>query len=661
MGLLAPWFLAGLAVAGLPLWLHLLRRFKRTPRPFSSVMFFERHLEASSKHRRLREVLLLALRLALLALIAFAFANPFVTRTSAVASRRTLSVIAIDRSFSMRYGHRIEEAKARAHAVVDSLRGDELAQVLAVDAHVEALTQPVRDRAALQAAINRIQPSDLASSFGELARVLRVMARNTGMRLDVHFISDMQQTSMPPAFTDLALGPDTTLSLERVGSGNPGNWAVDSVSAPARVYSATPARISAVVAGWHTTAASKTVSLILDGKQLQTRHVEVPASGRVEVDFTPITIPYGAHRGEVRIEPDDQLAGDDALLFSTERSDPRKVLFLYADGRANEALYYKTAMGSVPDAGLVVQAARLDQAASEDLSKFAFVVLNDPGNLDTACSRALCSYVSGGGAVLIASGERTARAGRVPISGDAVSYGDEAEIAGEVDKNSAALADLAGFENVRFSGHASISPKADARVIARLSGGAPLLIEERMGEGRILILASPLDGSESDFPLHASFVPFVAQTGRYLAGEEDAPSSVAAGTPVALRRSREQGTAADVIGPDGRHELGIHQGATALSFDLDRNGFYQVMRAGGQRALIAVDADRRESDLTAIPDETLALWRNTGNAGAPQTERTEQQSRKWTFWRYLLLAAFLAAVVESIFGSRYLKRGREAP
>ncbi|MGH9640706.1 MAG: BatA domain-containing protein, partial [Bryobacteraceae bacterium] len=42
MGFLSPWFLAGIAVAGLPVWLHLLRRFKRTPQPFSSVMFFER-------------------------------------------------------------------------------------------------------------------------------------------------------------------------------------------------------------------------------------------------------------------------------------------------------------------------------------------------------------------------------------------------------------------------------------------------------------------------------------------------------------------------------------------------------------------------------------------------------------------------------------------
>ncbi|MGH9610452.1 MAG: vWA domain-containing protein, partial [Bryobacteraceae bacterium] len=202
--------------------------------------------------------------------------------------------------------------------------------------------------------------------------------------------------------------------------------------------------------------------------------------------------------------------------------------------------------------------------------------------------------------------------------------------------------------------------KAGARVIARLSGGSPLLVQEHRGEGRVLIFAAPLDGSESDFPLHASYVPFVVQTGRYLAGEEDQPSSVAAGTPVQLRRTRSQGTAANVIGPGGHRELDIRQASTALSFDLDQDGFYQVQRATGARLLVAVDADRRESDLAAIPDDTLALWRNTGTAGASQSDRRKQQTRDRTFWRDLLLLALAAALLESIFGSRYLGRGREA-
>ena len=87
MGFLTPWFLGGLLAVGLPVWLHLLRRHRTTPLPFSSLMFFERRTQSSVKHKRLRYLLLFALRTALLALLAIAFAGPYVTRKILPASR----------------------------------------------------------------------------------------------------------------------------------------------------------------------------------------------------------------------------------------------------------------------------------------------------------------------------------------------------------------------------------------------------------------------------------------------------------------------------------------------------------------------------------------------------------------------------------------------
>jgi hypothetical protein len=83
MGLFAPWFLAGAAAIGLPVYLHLLRRHSTTPRPFGSLMFFEARTQSSIRHRRLRYLLLLSARMLLLVLLALAFANPFVYRPAA--------------------------------------------------------------------------------------------------------------------------------------------------------------------------------------------------------------------------------------------------------------------------------------------------------------------------------------------------------------------------------------------------------------------------------------------------------------------------------------------------------------------------------------------------------------------------------------------------
>ena len=88
MGFLAPWFLAGVAAVGLPIWLHLLRKHRSTPQPFSSLMFFEQHTQSSIKHKRLRYLVLFALRTALVALLALAFAKPYVHHSACPKPRR---------------------------------------------------------------------------------------------------------------------------------------------------------------------------------------------------------------------------------------------------------------------------------------------------------------------------------------------------------------------------------------------------------------------------------------------------------------------------------------------------------------------------------------------------------------------------------------------
>src|SRR5207342_1291931 len=122
VGFLAPWFLAGALAVGLPIWLHLLQQHKTTPLPFSSLMFFEKRTQSSIKHRRLKYLLLFALRVALLLLLALAFANPFInTSGAAAAGGKKLVVRAIDNSYSMRQGDRFERAKREAIRVLDAM------------------------------------------------------------------------------------------------------------------------------------------------------------------------------------------------------------------------------------------------------------------------------------------------------------------------------------------------------------------------------------------------------------------------------------------------------------------------------------------------------------------------------------------------------------
>src|SRR5580704_10493960 len=165
MGFLAPWFLIGAAAVALPVYLHLLRRHTTTPRPFSSLMFFERRTQSSIRHRRLRYLLLLSLRMLLLALLALAFANPYLKRNAAAASSDRILLLVIDDSFSMRAGSRLADAKEKALGVLNSRRSSDRVQIAALGSELHVLTQPISDTAALRAAINGIQPGDSRGSF----------------------------------------------------------------------------------------------------------------------------------------------------------------------------------------------------------------------------------------------------------------------------------------------------------------------------------------------------------------------------------------------------------------------------------------------------------------------------------------------------------------
>src|SRR5262245_20119335 len=96
-------FLAALAALGIPVLIHLLLRRKLQRLRFSTTRFFVRQEEQASARRKLRNLLLLAVRLLILALIVLAFARPYLPLSSAAADARARRqvVLVIDASASM--------------------------------------------------------------------------------------------------------------------------------------------------------------------------------------------------------------------------------------------------------------------------------------------------------------------------------------------------------------------------------------------------------------------------------------------------------------------------------------------------------------------------------------------------------------------------------
>jgi hypothetical protein len=665
MGFFTPWFLGGLLAVGLPVWLHLLKRHRTTPLPFSSLMFFERRVQSSIKHRRLRYLLLFALRAALVALLALAFAKPYVKRSMAPAiAGEAQRVIAVDSSFSMRTQGRMEKARAAAARLVGSGK----AQVVAFDSQAHLMGDATTDASALRASIAAIQPSDARGSFAELARAVRSIAQNVKTPVELHVISDMQNTGLPASFADLRLGEGVRLVPHAVDKPAP-NWTVESVRAPRRVYSSAKVKIQATVSGFATPKATRRASLSLNGRMLETRTVEVVESGRATVEFQPVEIPHGLNRGEIRIDGADVLREDDIAYFAVDRGEARRVLFVQDAAASRALLYFRTALEAPAEGAFQIDAATVDQSANLAASKYAFVVLSDTGALPASFEKELRNYVRGGGGLLVALGRRAAAAARVPVFDEKVTEarysgreGERFQTAAWLDSAHPSVGGDGRWSDVRFYQTVRVE-SGPARVAARLSDQTPLLMEKRVGEGRVLVFASTFDNVANDFPVHASFVPFVEQTARYLARLDEGQASFQVGAYLDLRAGEDGGGSVEVITPRGARAFSLGESATARNIQLAHAGFYEVHRASRRDELVAVNADRRESDLAAIPAETLALWENTGQSragGSAAAATAEEGGNPVSLWWYVMLALAALAVAESILGNRHLGVDKEA-
>ena len=86
--------------------------------------------------------------------------------------------------------------------------------------------------------------------------------------VELHLFSDMQKTGMPANFADMELPANVSVVLHPVETAATPNWTVESINAPAQLADPKDpkkSRVQAVIAGYGTPAASRTVSL--DGQR----------------------------------------------------------------------------------------------------------------------------------------------------------------------------------------------------------------------------------------------------------------------------------------------------------------------------------------------------------------------------------------------------------
>ena len=628
MSFLAAAFLLGFAVLAVPWWLH--RMNERTPAQttVASLMLMREVEEPVRTRRTLAHRALLALRLAFLAFLALAFAQPVVETAAGfvgVDPARPAKLVVLDSSFSMRREAVWAEALATARRLFDAEAGDR-----AVVAGQRLTTLP--DFAGAEPGWSRF---DFAGLPDRLAAIVAALPEPAG-GWEYHIVSDFQASALPERFNAL-VGGAWPFVLHPVG-GVENNWAIESIELADQ-------RLSVVVASF--AAIGRVLGVRFAGERAD---LAVAAGSRQRTTFPlPATRQQTPH--EVAIAAADALADDDVRRFVTQGEEAAEVAVVAANADDNALGFLVAALEASYSAKPIVVRGSADWPRAPSA-----VALLDPGELSATLRRRVERHLEQGGGALLVVGPRTRRHGRLAIGGDALAVSVSLGAARRVviaDDSHPIAADGNGWEDVAVARSLTLAASPRETVLAlaptdsqEAGASEPLLVERSIGKGRLLVLLTALDRTWSSLVLRPAFVGLIGGAMDYLAGNRALHAHP--GEALAL-----PGAPAQVFDAAGARVLALSETGRRPVARLERPGAYTV-RMPGRETLLAVNVDVRESNLRPAPTAFLDRWQDaTARQDAAQrqdasTAESQPASDQYALAPWLLALAAALLIAESL-------------
>ncbi|MEX2570711.1 MAG: BatA domain-containing protein [Gemmatimonadota bacterium] len=682
LSFLVPAFLAGLLAIGVPILIHLSRRQTQNQVPFPSLMFLRKIPHQTESRRRIHRWPLLLLRCAAIILIVLAFSRPFVETSSGTSpvpgtGDREL-VVLVDRSYSMGVGDRWESAVAAATAAIDGLSGGDRGTVILFDANAESATESTTDRNVLRAAVRDAEPGARTTRYTPALRYAgRILAASPLPRHELVVISDFQRTGW-----DADAGEIATLRLPMGTTVTP--IAVSDTSTAANVTVAgvefaremVEDRERVDIVGRLTAAGpvpeEVLVSLVVDGRTIETRPAQLDG-GSASVRFNPLTLSAsGSTRATLRI-PDDALGLDNEFHFVL--GSDQRVGALIVDGPGADAAtsyFLERALAIGNDPGFRTQIRNVSDLQAADLAENSVVILNQAQLPSGAVGDRVREHVESGGGLVLVLGDNAPGSwpGVLPSVPGAVDRSGSGGMAiGYVDTGHPVFESFAGprtgdFGAARVYRYRPLPDGGFPRVLARFGDGGPALAERPVGEGRVLVWASTLDGRWNDLTLQPVFLPFLHQLVKYAAGYTPPRSWMTIGEAIDVQQIVTAGEEFSMALTPGGDQIPLEP---AVPLALEEVGFYELRDADApDRALsFAVNVDPGEADLSAFDPEEMrtgllaATEATAGTSGATLTlaDRERQQSGWW----YLVIAGFILLIAETLFSNRTSGKTRADP
>lgn len=614
---LAPLFLAALAAVAIPIALHLFRRKAELVIDFPAVRLLQRAPVEQQRRRRVRELFLLALRVTALALLAVAFARPYIEQ-STVALPAPVTVIALDTSLSLSAPGQFAAAQQAARQAVEAAPATHSVALLTFADQSTLVVAPTTDRGAVLGAIGQVVPTAGGTRFrSALARSADAIGGDVG---SIIMVTDLQQAGWEAS--DEGAVPDEVPVQVHAVPPPKGNLAVTSVRRDGDL----------VVAGVHNYGAQPeraTVRLHVAERALVTETLALPAQAAAEVSLRASLPRTGT--AEVQVDDATGYQGDNVrfLVLDPPAALPVDVVIAEPPESSNAGLYVERAL-ALADDGRAFAPRTIEGSAfgrsQADATKASALFLLGTRSLDRASRDRIAAFLRDGGGVLVTLGPDVDVATLSDTLGTSVHVPEQpvqatggATTLVPVDSRHPLFRPFvspgAALGDIRVEQYRRLDNQQWDATLAQFSEGTPALVEQGVGRGRLLLFASDLDNRWNRFPLRAAFAPWVIESARYLTQGQSRRQTytlpdVPTGAPVAA---------------------GIHAAPWGL---------------------VAVNPDIRESNpaVTTVEQFSASITR-TGRTWQTRTQaaaRVEEDRQR--LWQIGLLVVLLVLATEGLIG-----------
>lgn len=560
---------AGAALAAIPVILHLIMR--QTPKRvlFPALRLIRQRQKRSRKRLRIKNWLLLAARMALIALMALALARPRLYSKTALGDREVPTALAFvfDTSLSMSYNDqgkdRLAEAKRQALRILE--KSHESSAVFVLDSSepgVPAALSPASARKRIEGLSLHSIVVPLNEAVGQAFKAVAEVEDK--QRREVYVLTDLARSAWDPnrPIENVEKGkrakPEIAAYILRLTPKDARDAAI--VSAEARAADGVATSGSSVEIRARVRAsgarAVRSVEFLLarpgdppEGLKRAEKSVDVPADGEIDVSFRTPKLAEGIQRAWLRLTGGaDPLAFDDVRYLTFQVQPALKVLLV--SDLAEDSIYVASALS--PDAlpegeprpykvERALSRGLAEKLAKVDLKSYSCIYLLNVKRLSDDLWSRLDGYVREGGGLVIGLGDRIDRDNysRDLIPGaieklkslrKPTNFG-KADFAHPLFRREPKLldADLTGVPIFRYFPLTLAAKAPGTRVLLSYQDGAPALVERAFpgaATGRVLIWTTPLArrsdrrdrAAWNEFPLFWSFLELNDQTVPYLAG-----------------------------------------------------------------------------------------------------------------------------------------------